>query len=78
MSEARTQIEVNLFAAAQLIQEVLPAMRARRQGRIINISSIGGKIWTPLGAWYHASKFELEGLSDACATRSSRSGSTSS
>jgi short-subunit dehydrogenase len=40
-------------------------MRARKFGKIINISSIGGKIATPLGGWYHASKFALEGYSDA-------------
>jgi short-subunit dehydrogenase len=40
-------------------------MRGRRAGRIINVSSIGGKIWSPLGAWYHASKFAVEGFSDA-------------
>jgi short-subunit dehydrogenase len=40
-------------------------MRARRFGRIVNISSIGGKLATPLGGWYHASKFALEGYSGA-------------
>jgi short-subunit dehydrogenase len=39
-------------------------MRAQRAGRIINISSMGGKIWEPLGAWYHATKFAVEGFSD--------------
>lgn len=64
MAEARHQIDVNLFAPAQLIQAVLPTMRAQRSGKIINVSSIGGKLWSPLGGWYHASKFALEGLSD--------------
>jgi NAD(P)-dependent dehydrogenase (short-subunit alcohol dehydrogenase family) len=40
-------------------------MRARRSGRIINISSIGGKFYEPFGAWYHATKFAVEGLSDS-------------
>src|SRR6202000_2867254 len=43
----------------------LPHMRARKFGKIFNISSIGGKIVTPLGGWYHASKFALEGYSDS-------------
>jgi NAD(P)-dependent dehydrogenase (short-subunit alcohol dehydrogenase family) len=65
MADARYQLDVNLFGAARLIQLVLPHMRKQRSGKIVNISSIGGKIATPLGAWYHASKFALEGLSDA-------------
>ena len=40
-------------------------MRTRRSGRIVNISSIGGKIYEPLGAWYHATKFAVEGFSDS-------------
>jgi NAD(P)-dependent dehydrogenase (short-subunit alcohol dehydrogenase family) len=62
---ARRQMEVNLFGAARLTQLCLPHMRARKFGKIFNISSIGGKIVTPLGGWYHASKFALEGYSDA-------------
>jgi len=62
---ARYQLEVNVFGAARLIQLVLPYMRAQHSGKIINITSIGGKLATPLGGWYHASKFALEGLSDS-------------
>ncbi|MDR3679259.1 MAG: oxidoreductase [Flavipsychrobacter sp.] len=65
ISDAKYQLDVNVFGAARLIQLVLPHMRQQHFGRIINISSIGGKIATPLGAWYHASKFALEGLSDS-------------
>jgi NAD(P)-dependent dehydrogenase (short-subunit alcohol dehydrogenase family) len=65
LAEARRQFEVNVFAAARLIQLVVPQMRARGSGRIINISSIGGKIYEPLGGWYHATKFAVEGLSDS-------------
>lgn len=65
IAEARRQMEVNLFGAARLTQLCLPHMRARRQGRIFNISSIGGKFALPLGGWYHASKFALEAWSDA-------------
>ena len=61
---ARRQFEVNLFGLADLTQRLLSAMRQRRSGRIINVSSMGGRIYAPLGAWYHASKHALEGWSD--------------
>lgn len=64
LSEARNQVEVNLFGAARLTQLVLPRMRDQRSGTIVNITSMGGKIYTPLGAWYHATKHALEALSD--------------
>ena len=64
LDEARRQFEVNLFGAARLIQLVLPAMRSRGSGTIINITSMGGKIYTPFGAWYHGTKFALEAVSD--------------
>ncbi|WP_315836177.1 oxidoreductase [Bradyrhizobium prioriisuperbiae] len=64
IDEARYQFEVNLFGAAHLTQLLLPAMRAKGAGRIVNISSMGGKMYTPLGSWYHASKHALEGWSD--------------
>jgi NAD(P)-dependent dehydrogenase (short-subunit alcohol dehydrogenase family) len=65
LEEARHQFEVNLFGPARLTQLVLPHMRAQRSGRILNVSSMGGEIAFPLGAWYHASKHALEGYSDA-------------
>jgi len=65
IDEARRQFEVNLFGLARLIQLVLPTMRAQRSGVIINISSIGGHFYEPLGAWYHATKHALEGFSDS-------------
>lgn len=61
---ARYQFEVNLFGLARLTQLVIPYMRRRKSGLIINTSSIGGKIYSPLGAWYHATKHALEGWSD--------------
>lgn len=64
IDDARYQFEVNLFGLARLTQLLLPAMRARRSGRIINVSSMGGRIYTPLGSWYHATKHALEGWSD--------------
>jgi NAD(P)-dependent dehydrogenase (short-subunit alcohol dehydrogenase family) len=65
VSEGRRQMEVNLIGVARLTQLCLPHMRSRKSGRIFNISSIGGKLALPLGGWYHASKFALEGYSDA-------------
>lgn len=65
MEEGRRQMETNLIGPARLTQLCLPHMRARKFGKIFNISSIGGKFATPLGGWYHASKHALEGYSDA-------------
>lgn len=65
MDQAQDQFDVNLFGAARLIQSVLPMMRQQHSGRIINITSVDGKIAQPLASWYVASKFALEGLSDA-------------
>ncbi|HEY1740915.1 MAG TPA: oxidoreductase [Acidimicrobiia bacterium] len=65
IAEARRQFDVNVFGLARMTQLVLPHMRARRDGYIVNVSSIGGKIWEPLGSWYHATKFAVEGLSDS-------------
>ena len=64
LEEARRQFEVNLFGMARLTQLILPTMRRQKSGRIVNISSMGGKIYTPMGAWYHATKHALEGWSD--------------
>lgn len=65
LDEARRQFDVNIFGLARLTQLVLPTMRNQKSGRIINISSMGGKFGEPHGAWYHATKFALEGLSDS-------------
>ncbi len=65
LDEARNQFEVNLFGLARLTQLVLPQMRAQRSGRIINVSSMGGRLTTFMGAWYHATKYALEAFSDA-------------
>lgn len=64
MKDARRQFDVNMFGLARMTQEVIPHMRAANSGTIINVSSMGGKIYTPFGAWYHASKHALEGWSD--------------
>ncbi len=65
IENARYQLEVNVFGAARLIQLALPHMRKQQFGKIVNISSIGGKFAMPFGGWYHASKFAIEGLSDS-------------
>lgn len=65
VAEARRQFEVNVFGLARMCQLVLPAMRRQHSGTIVNISSMGGRGWTPLGGWYHATKHAVEVLSDA-------------
>lgn len=64
LEEAHAQLEVNLFGMARVTQLVLPSMRAKGRGKIINLSSMGGRSYTPLGSWYHASKHAVEGWSD--------------
>ena len=65
IAEARRQFEVNVFGAMRLTQLILPHMTDRGSGRIVNISSMGGKFAMALGGWYHATKYALEALSDA-------------
>lgn len=64
LEEARYQFDVNVFGALRLTQLVLPHMRGRHSGTVVNVTSMGGKIYTPLGGWYHGTKFALEALSD--------------
>ncbi|MFF1832110.1 oxidoreductase [Paenarthrobacter sp. NPDC058040] len=64
IEEGRRQFEVNVFGAMRLAQLTLPHMRTQGSGTIVNITSMGGKIYTPLGGWYHGTKFALEALSD--------------
>ncbi|PRY57091.1 short-subunit dehydrogenase [Knoellia remsis] len=65
MDEARRQFEVNVFGLARIAQLVMPTMRAQGSGRIVNITSMGGRFATAFGGWYHATKFAVEGLSDS-------------
>ena len=65
MEEARKQLEVNVFGLARLTQLVLPYMRKQRRGRIINTSSIAGKMVFYMGGWYNVTKYSVEALSDA-------------
>ena len=64
IDDVRYQFEVNMFGLARLTQLLLPSMRDQGHGLIINVSSMGGQIYTPLGAWYHATKHALEAWSD--------------
>ena len=61
----RRQFETNLFGAVALTQLVLPGMRGQRYGRVVNISSMGGRVTLPGGGPYHASKYALEAFTDA-------------
>ncbi|MCW4352427.1 oxidoreductase [Hoyosella sp. YIM 151337] len=61
----RKQFETNVFGLVRMCQLVLPAMRARGEGRIVNIGSMGGKLTFPGGGTYHATKYAVEAFSDA-------------
>jgi NAD(P)-dependent dehydrogenase (short-subunit alcohol dehydrogenase family) len=65
MDEVRRQFETNVFGLTRMCQLVLPGMRRQRWGRIVNVSSVGGKLTLPGGAFYHATKHAVEALSDA-------------
>jgi NAD(P)-dependent dehydrogenase (short-subunit alcohol dehydrogenase family) len=65
LDDLRTQFETNVFGLVRMCQLVLPGMRRQRFGRIVNISSMGGKVVFPGGGAYHATKFAVEALSDA-------------
>jgi NAD(P)-dependent dehydrogenase (short-subunit alcohol dehydrogenase family) len=65
MADLREQFEINVFGAVRVTQRVLPKMRARGRGRIINMSSLAGRLAFPLFGAYSGSKFALEGMTDA-------------
>lgn len=67
MDELRRQFEVNVFGAVAMMKAVLPHMRARREGRILNVTSMGGLMTMPGLSYYHGSKFALEGVSSSLA-----------
>jgi NAD(P)-dependent dehydrogenase (short-subunit alcohol dehydrogenase family) len=62
---ARAQFETNVFGLVRMCQLVLPGMRGRGEGRIVNVSSMGGRLTFPGGGFYHATKHAVEALSDA-------------
>lgn len=64
-AEARRQFEVNVFSLMELTRLFLPGMRARGTGRVMNVSSVVGKVAFPISGWYAATKHALEALSDA-------------
>lgn len=66
-SEIRAQFETNVFGLLDVTKCVLPSMRARRQGHIVNVSSLGGLVAFPATGYYHATKFAVEALSESLA-----------
>ncbi|MGH9925320.1 MAG: SDR family oxidoreductase, partial [Nitrososphaeraceae archaeon] len=65
IEEMRKQFETNFFGAVKVMQAAIPFMRRQRSGKIVNITSMGGRISIPLSAFYHGSKFALEGVSES-------------
>ena len=65
MEKVRRQFETNVFGLVRMCQLVLPGMRRQGGGRIVNISSMGGRLTFPGGGYYHATKYAVEALSDA-------------
>jgi len=65
LDKVRAMFETNVFGLARMCQLVLPGMRRAGRGRILNISSMGGRMTFPLGGYYHATKYAVEALSDA-------------
>ena len=68
LDQLKAQFETNLFGVVRLIKGILPGMIERRAGTIVNVGSIAGRIATPFNAAYAASKFALEGMSEALRT----------
>ncbi|PWF99772.1 oxidoreductase [Levilactobacillus bambusae] len=64
LADGQKQFDTNLFAVARMIKLVLPIMRSQNSGRIINMSSVAGRVPAPMSAWYVSSKYALEGMSD--------------
>jgi NAD(P)-dependent dehydrogenase (short-subunit alcohol dehydrogenase family) len=65
LDQVREQFETNFFGAVRVMQEVIPTMRRQRNGTIVNVSSVAGRIGIPLSSAYASSKFALEGLSES-------------
>jgi NADP-dependent 3-hydroxy acid dehydrogenase YdfG len=65
LDDVRRLFETNVFGLARMCQLVLPGMRAQRYGKIVNLSSMGGRLVFPGGGYYHATKYAVEAISDA-------------
>jgi NAD(P)-dependent dehydrogenase (short-subunit alcohol dehydrogenase family) len=65
IEQVRRQFETNVFGLIRMCQLVLPGMREQRSGRIVNLSSMGGRLTFPGGGFYHATKYAVEAISDA-------------
>ena len=65
LDQVRRQFETNVFGLVRMVQLVLPGMRRQRWGKIVNISSMGGKLTFPGGGFYHGTKHAVEAISDA-------------
>lgn len=65
LEEAQLQMDVNVIGVARMTQLVLPYMRKQKSGRILITSSVGGKVTSYLGGWYHVSKFAVEALGNS-------------
>ncbi|HET6864715.1 MAG TPA: oxidoreductase [Solirubrobacteraceae bacterium] len=65
MEQVRRQFETNVFGLIRMCQLVLPGMRGQHWGRIVNLSSMGGRLTFPGGGMYHATKYSVEAISDA-------------
>src|SRR5256714_3296857 len=65
MEQVRRQFETNVFGLVRMCQLVLPGMRRQRFGRIVNLSSMGGRVTFPGGGFYHGTKYAVEAISDA-------------
>src|SRR5918993_1763649 len=65
IERVRAQFETNVFGLVRMCQLVLPGMRGQGWGRIVNVSSMGGKLTFPGGGFYHATKYSVEAISDA-------------
>jgi NAD(P)-dependent dehydrogenase (short-subunit alcohol dehydrogenase family) len=67
IEEIRAQFETNFFGLIRVTQQVLPVMRKQKSGTIVNVSSVGGRIGSPILSAYHSTKFAVEGLSESMA-----------
>ncbi len=65
LDKAKEEFDVNVYGIVRMTKLVIPYMRSQNSGRIINVSSAGGRVTTYLGGWYHASKYAVEALSDS-------------